>query len=68
MNLMDPKQARNPRVRNVLLAVNLARHSSHGWHDAALPDDFKQIGELLRMEPMHVMEIVGAPVTELPEE
>jgi HD-like signal output (HDOD) protein len=67
MNLMDPKQARNPRVRNVLLAVNLARHSSHGWHDAALPDDLKQIGELLRMEPLHVMEIVGAPAVELPK-
>jgi HD-like signal output (HDOD) protein len=68
MNLMDPKQARNPRVRNVLLAVNLARHSSHGWHDAALPDDFKQIGELLRTEPLHVMEIVGAPAVEPPGE
>lgn len=67
MNLMDPKLARNPRVRNVLLAVNLARHSSHGWHDAALPDDYTQIGELLRMEPMHVMEIVGAPAVELPK-
>jgi HD-like signal output (HDOD) protein len=66
MNLMDPKQARNPRVRNVLLAVNLARHSSHGWHNSALPDDLKQIGELLRMEPVHVMEIVGAPAVESP--
>jgi HD-like signal output (HDOD) protein len=62
--LMDPKQAANPRVRNVLLAVNLARHSQHGWHDAALPDDFIQIGELLRMTPLHVMEIVGAPAVE----
>ena len=65
--LMDPKQAANPRVRNVLLAVNLARHSQHGWHDAALPDDYVQIGELLRMTPRHVMEIVGAPAVEPPK-
>jgi HD-like signal output (HDOD) protein len=65
--LTDPMQAANPRVKNVMLAVNLARHSQHGWHDAALPDDYLQIGELLRMAPMHVMEIVGAPAVEPPE-
>lgn len=65
--LMDPRQAANPRVRNVLLAVNLARHSQHGWNDAALPDDYVQIGELLRMEPTQVMEIVGAPTQETPQ-
>jgi HD-like signal output (HDOD) protein len=65
--LMDPKQAANPRVRNVLLAVDLARHSQHGWHDAALPDDYRQIGELLHMPPIHVMKIVGAPALETPK-
>lgn len=63
--LMDPSQTANPRVRNVLLAVNLARHSQHGWHDPALSDDYAQIGELLRMPPRHVMEIVGAPVLDM---
>jgi HD-like signal output (HDOD) protein len=62
--LMDPAKASGIRVKNVMLAVNLARHSAHGWHDAALPDDFKQIGELLHMEPLQVMEIVGAPAAE----
>jgi HD-like signal output (HDOD) protein len=64
--LMDPVQARSPRVRNVMLAVNLARHSAHGWEDAALPDDYAQIGDLLRLEPAQVMDIVGAPATEMP--
>ena len=36
-----------PRVRNVLLAVRLARHSQRGWDNGALPDDFREIGELL---------------------
>ena len=48
----------NPRVRNVVLAANLARHSARGWDDAALPDDYKGIGELLRMSPEDVMEMI----------
>jgi HD-like signal output (HDOD) protein len=47
--LLDDRQAENPRVRNVKLAVDLARHSSNGWRDAALPDDFKEIRDLLRI-------------------
>lgn len=37
------------RERNVRLAVDLARHSANGWDDAALPDDYKAICELLHI-------------------
>ncbi|MDZ4254285.1 MAG: HDOD domain-containing protein [Sulfuritalea sp.] len=47
--LLDDRQAEHPRVRNVKLAVDLARHSDYGWTDAALPDDFKAIRELLHI-------------------
>ncbi len=47
--LLDDRQAENPRVRNVKLAVDLARHSANGWTDPALPDDFKGIRELLHI-------------------
>ena len=47
--LMDDANAELPRVQNVLLAVNLARHSAAGWSDAALPDDFAAIEKLLRI-------------------
>jgi hypothetical protein len=57
---MDDENAMQPRVRNVELAVNLARHSSNGWDDAALPDDYKDIGELLRMPADQVAVMVGA--------
>jgi hypothetical protein len=57
---MDDENAQNPRVKNVVLAVNLARHSANGWDDAALPDDYKDIGELLRMSAEQVMVMVGA--------
>jgi len=58
--LMNDSCANQPRVRNVVLAVNLARHSANGWDDAALPDDFREIGELLRMPAEEVMLMVEA--------
>ena len=60
MNLMDPAQANTIRVRNVMLAVDLARHSAQGWDNAALPDDYREIGTLLRMETDKVMALVKA--------
>jgi HD-like signal output (HDOD) protein len=48
--LLDHRQAENPRVRNVKLAVDLARHSADGWNDPALPDDFTGIRDLLRVD------------------
>lgn len=58
--LMDKKHIAHPRVRNVVLAVNLARHSAHGWDDAALPDDYAEIGELLRITPNDARTLVHA--------
>lgn len=62
--LMQEDASGEPRVRNVTLAVNLARHSAHGWDDAALPDDYTDIAELLRMDVDRVMRMVGAPILE----
>jgi len=58
--LMNDSSAKQPRVRNVELAVNLARHSANGWDDAALPDDYKDIGELLRIPAAQVMAMLEA--------
>ena len=49
--LMDERNALTPRSLNVSLAVAVARHSSHGWDDAALPDDFAAIGRLIGLSP-----------------
>lgn len=59
--LMQDGASDEQRVRNVTLAVNLARHSANGWDDAALPDDYHEISEFLRMDVDRVMRIVGAP-------
>jgi HD-like signal output (HDOD) protein len=63
-NLMNDDQASTPRVRNVVLAVRLARHSADGWDDPALPDDYHDIGELLRISPHAVMQRLGVPLPE----
>lgn len=48
-NLIDGSDTSVPRIRNVTLAVDLARHSANGWNDAALPDDFSAIENLLHL-------------------
>ena len=59
LTLMDDACAGQTRVRNVVLAVNLARHSANGWDDAALPDDYKDISELLNLNTERVMHMLG---------
>lgn len=57
--LIDDDNATLARVRNATLAVRLARHSSHGWDDPALPDDYKDIGQLLNISPEAVRQRLG---------
>ena len=40
-------------------ASRLARHSAHGWNDPALPDDYKDIGQLLNITPEAVRQRIG---------
>jgi HD-like signal output (HDOD) protein len=49
--LTDDHNTAVTRVRNVMLATALARHSQSGWRNAALPDDFTAVGELLNLSP-----------------
>ncbi len=65
--LMDRQNATHPRVRNVTLAVDLARHSANGWDDAALPDDYVAIEELLHVTHDTLVRKLGIPVPPVPE-
>jgi HD-like signal output (HDOD) protein len=47
------------RERNVRLAVDLARHSANGWDDAALPDDYAAICELLHVNQETLFKKLG---------
>lgn len=51
VRLSDTHHAEQAVVRNVLLAVRVARHTMHGWDNAALPDDVDAIAELLNASP-----------------
>jgi HD-like signal output (HDOD) protein len=64
VEMMNDAHAKNARVRNVLYAVNLARHVEHGWDAAALPDDYASIADLLHMDITAVRRIVGAPAAD----
>lgn len=61
LSLLNPADAESLNVKNVNLAVNLARHSANGWHDAALPDDFRAIEEMLHIGHSNLLERLGAP-------
>jgi HD-like signal output (HDOD) protein len=49
-SLINDAHAERVRVRNVKLAVDLARHSANGWDDPALPDDFSAIELLMNID------------------
>lgn len=64
--LMDSGSAQLPRVLNVKLAVNLARHSVDGWTDAAIPDDFAAIENLLNISRETLLSRLQLPPELLP--
>lgn len=47
----DQGAGANSQVRTVQLAIRVARHSADGWDNAALPDDLREVGELLLLAP-----------------
>lgn len=50
VQLTDDHATRStPQMRNVLLAIRVARHSAAGWDNAAIPDDVRDIAELLQL-------------------
>ena len=49
----DGHKMNDPRVRSVILGVQIARHTQHGWDDPhaemALPADIKDVAQLLTL-------------------
>jgi HD-like signal output (HDOD) protein len=62
--LIDDEHAEQPRVKNVVLAVTLARHLAHGGQDPALPDDLKAIAQLLNLSESALIERLGLGATD----
>jgi len=51
IRISDDHHAHAAQVRNVLLAIRLARHTKDGWDNAAIPDDVTDIAALLNLKP-----------------
>lgn len=66
--LMDSGHAEHPRVRNVKLAVDLARHSANGWNDAAIPDDLAAVLDLLHISRETLLKKLGLDPAVFPAE
>lgn len=49
VRISDDHHANTPQVRNVHLAIRVARHTANGWDNAALPDDVREIAALLNL-------------------
>lgn len=64
--LMDDANAHVPRVQNVTLAVNLARHTVNGWEHAGLPDDFTAIEKLMRLGRETLLKRLEVPEDMIP--
>ena len=49
VQISDNRASPLAQVRNVQLAIRLARHSAQGWDNPALPDDIDEIAALLNL-------------------
>lgn len=51
VRISDDRHADTAIVRNVVLAVRLARHTTQGWDNPGVPDDVDDIAKLLNVSP-----------------
>ncbi len=58
VRITDDRACDEPQVRNVQLAIRVARHSAQGWDDPALPDDVDEIAELLNLATVPTLQLL----------
>jgi HD-like signal output (HDOD) protein len=58
VRISDDHHAHTAQVRNVLLAIRLARHTKDGWDNAAIPDDVNDIAALLNLRPEPTLKLL----------
>jgi HD-like signal output (HDOD) protein len=61
VELMDDSKEAHPRVRNVKLATDFARHLARGWDDAAIPDDITAVAGLIHLGREQLLRRLDAP-------
>jgi HD-like signal output (HDOD) protein len=58
VRISDDHHDQSAQVRNVVLAIRLARHTKDGWDNAAIPDDVRDISELLNLRPVSTLKLL----------
>ena len=60
IQITDDRHIASPNVRNVTLALRLARHTAKGWDNQAIPDDIIDIAALLNLSQAATLQLVRA--------
>ena len=58
VRISDERHSDSAAVRNVTLALRLARHSASGWDNPAIPDDVNDIASLLNLSQPATLQLV----------
>ena len=58
IRISDDAHAEHASVKNVVLAIRLARHTAHGWDNAAIPADVAEISTLLNLSPAATLQLL----------
>ena len=58
IRISDDRHADSASVRNVTLALRLARHTALGWDNPAIPDDVDDIANLLNLSQAATLQLV----------
>ena len=59
IRISDERHAEDASVRTVMLALRLARHTTLGWDNAAIPDDVSDIASLLNLSPDATLQLLS---------
>ena len=58
IRLGDERHGQSAQVKNVVLAVRVARHTAQGWDNAALPDDVSDIAAMLLLGNLPTLKLL----------
>jgi len=58
VRITNDKHAKQPNVQCVMLGVRLARHTSAGWDNAAIPDDVSDVAHLLNLSSQATLSLL----------
>ena len=57
--ITDDRHAEHPSAKSVVLAIRVARHTAQGWDNPALPDDVRDISQLLNLSESATRQVLG---------